>query len=318
MLDRHDHSIGQSAVKGHRSDTSFRRYTSLSPEENIEKGLSQEKPIILSPIARCRTEMTTQKEILVVEDDEIIASLIERILQKKDYRVAGKVQTGEDAIRSAADVEPDLVLMDISLKGSIDGIVAARYINGVFNIPVVFLTGHYDDETIERAKVAEPLGFITKPFNDKDIYSSVEIALYNAAMMRRRFKVKDTYVKQIMSMLDAVILTDMDGRILFLNPYAEQLVNVPYRSAIMHPLNRLFHLIDVRTNEPVSEHVFEMVRESLVVGIENNLAMVTNDSRKRYITLAARPIKDSADDLIAALVVIHVMSPTERRLFSAR
>ncbi|HQJ88665.1 MAG TPA: response regulator [Methanoregulaceae archaeon] len=260
--------------------------------------------------------MATLKQILVVEDDEIIASLIERILQKKDYIVAGKVQTGEDAIRRAAEIQPDLVLMDIGLKGAIDGIYAARYINIVFNIPVIFLTGHYDDETIERAKVAEPLGFITKPFNDKDIYSSVEIALYNAAMMRRLFKSRETNLKSIMTMLDAVILTDMKGRIFFMNPYAEQLVNVPYRSAMLHSINRLFYLIDVRTNQPVSDPVMEVIKESMVIGIENNLAMITNDQKKRYVTLVARPLKDNTDEVIAALVVIHVMSPTERRLFT--
>ncbi len=260
--------------------------------------------------------MATPKKILVVEDDEIIASLIERILQKKDYIVAGKVPTGEDAIRRAAEIQPDLVLMDIGLKGAIDGIYAARYINGVFNIPVIFLTGHYDDETIERAKVAEPLGFITKPFNDKDIYSSVEIALYNAAMMRRLLKSRETNLKSIVTMLDAVILTDMKGRIFFMNPYAEQLVNVPYRSAITHSVNRLFYLIDVRTNQPIADPIIEVIKESMVIGIENNLAMITNDQRKRYITLVARPLKDNTDEVIAALVVIHVMSSTERRLFS--
>ncbi len=260
--------------------------------------------------------MAALKKILVVEDDEIIASLIERILQKKDYVVVGKVPTGEDAIRRAAEVQPDLVLMDIGLKGAIDGIYAARYISGVFNIPVIFLTGHYDDETIERAKVAEPLGFITKPFNDKDIYSSVEIALYNSAMMRRLLKSKETNLKSIVTMLDAVILTDMNGRIFFMNPYAEQLVNVPYRSAIMHSINRLFYLIDVRTGQQLADPIIEVVKESMVIGIENNLAMVTNDQKKRYITLVARPLKDNTDEVIAALVVIHVMSSTERRLFS--
>jgi len=282
----------------------------------MEKDYLSTDPIIPLPDVRRGIPMAVLKKILIVEDDEIIASLIERILQKKNYIVGGKVPTGEDAIRRAIEVEPDLVLMDIGLRGAIDGIYAARYISGIFNIPVIFLTGHYDDETIERAKVAEPLGFITKPFNDKDIYSSVEIALYNAAMMRRLLNSKGANIKNVASMLDAVILTDMNGRIFYMNPYAEQLVNIPYRSAVMHSINRLFYLIDPRTGHSIPDPITEVIKESMVIGIDNNLAMVTNDQKKRHITLMVRPLKDNTDEVIAALVVIHVMSSSERRLFT--
>lgn len=260
--------------------------------------------------------MANLKKILIVEDDEIIANLIERMLQKKDYTIVGKVTSGEEALNRTADLGPDLVLMDITLKGAIDGIYAARYINTIFNIPVVFLTGSYDDETIGRAKMAEPMGFITKPFNDKDLFSNIEIALYNYAMLKRMLNLKDGGVKSVMTSLDAVIMTDMKGKIFFMNPYAEQLINVNYRQAIMHSINKLFFLIDVRTGQPIEDPIYEVVKESMVIGIENNLAMITNDKKKRHITLSARPIRDSRSEVIAVFVKIHARSQSERKLFT--
>lgn len=261
--------------------------------------------------------MSQPKKILIVEDDEIIASLIERMLQKKDYTIVAKVSSGEDALNRTADLGPDLVLMDITLKGSIDGIYAARYINTIFNIPVIFLTGNYDDETIERAKIAEPMGFITKPFNDKDLFSNIEIALYNHSMRKRLLHLKDGGVKSVMTALDAIIMTDMKGRIFFMNPYAEQLINVTYQQAMMHSINKLFFLIDIRTGQPIDDPIYEVVKESMVIGIENNLAMITNDKKKRHITLSARPIRDSREDVIAVFVKIHTRSQSERKLFAA-
>jgi len=261
--------------------------------------------------------MPNPKKILIVEDDEIIASLIERMLQKKDYTIVAKVTSGEEALNRTADLGPDLVLMDITLKGVIDGIYAARYINTIFNIPVVFLTGSYDDETIERAKVAEPMGFISKPFNDRDLYSNIEIALYNHSMRKRVLNLKDGGVKSVMAALDAVIMTDMKGRIFFMNPYAEQLINVSYRQAIMHSINKLFFLIDIRTGQPIEDPIYEVVKESMVIGIENNLAMITNDKKKRHITLSARPVRDSRDDVIAVYVKIHARTQSERKLFTS-
>jgi len=261
--------------------------------------------------------MSLPKQILIVEDDEIIANLIERMLQKKDFSIAAKVTSGEDALNRAADLEPDLVLMDINLNGAIDGIYAARFINTIFNIPVVFLTGSLEDETIERAKLAEPMGFITKPFNDRDLFSNIEIALYNHAMRKKVLNLKDGGLKNVMAALDAILMTDMKGRIFFMNPFAEQLINITYQQATMHSINRLFVLIDIRTMQPIEESIFEMVKESMVIGTENYLAMITNDKKKRHITLTARPIRDNKTDVIAIFVKIHARTQTERKLFAS-
>lgn len=120
----------------------------------------------------------TDAKILVVEDENIVALEIKKRLQKLGYIVPGVASTGEDAITKAEGILPDLVLMDIMLKGEIDGIHAAGEIRRRFNIPVIYLTAYSDEETLQRAKMTEPYGYILKPFEEDDLRTAIEIALY--------------------------------------------------------------------------------------------------------------------------------------------
>jgi len=106
-------------------------------------------------------------EILIVEDERITAEDIRLSLGGLGYAVTGMASSGEEAIRKAKELHPDLVLMDIVLGGDMDGIEAAKRIRARFNIPVVYLTAYADEKTLERAKVTQPFGYILKPFDDK-------------------------------------------------------------------------------------------------------------------------------------------------------
>ncbi len=119
-------------------------------------------------------------QILIVEDDTITAMDIENQLKNLGYGVTAKVSHGEDAIKEVRKNTPDLVLMDIVLKGEMDGIEAADEIRSQFDIPVVFLTAYVDRKRLERAKLTTPFGFIIKPFQDKDFRLTIEMALYVA------------------------------------------------------------------------------------------------------------------------------------------
>ncbi|MFP4654611.1 MAG: response regulator [Methanohalobium sp.] len=118
-------------------------------------------------------------KILVVEDENSVALDIKNRLTKLGYSVTDVTSTGEDAIKKAEENKPDLVLVDIILKGEIDGIEAARHIHDNLDIPIVYLTAYADDDLIERAKHTKPYGYILKPFQNKDLRSNIEIALYN-------------------------------------------------------------------------------------------------------------------------------------------
>lgn len=116
--------------------------------------------------------------ILVVEDELIVAMELENKLIKLGYKVPLKVSSGEDAMKAAADVIPDLVMMDITLDGDIDGVEAAKYISETHNIPVIFLTAHSDIQTMHRAKTTEPFGYLIKPYTQRDLMVAIAMAIY--------------------------------------------------------------------------------------------------------------------------------------------
>ena len=117
-------------------------------------------------------------KILVVEDQNIVALNIKNKLKNIGYTVPGTAATGEEAIRKAELMNADIVLMDIKLKGDMDGIEAAREIKEKLGIPILYLTAYTDDETLERAKTTEPAGYISKPFREEDLHSNIEMALH--------------------------------------------------------------------------------------------------------------------------------------------
>jgi DNA-binding LytR/AlgR family response regulator len=116
--------------------------------------------------------------IMVVEDESIVAKDIQQSLKKLGYNVADVCNTGEAAVVSATEKRPDLILMDIMLKGEMSGIDAAEKIRDNLNIPVVFLTAYADESTLNKAKITEPYGYIIKPFKEVDLHTTIEMAIY--------------------------------------------------------------------------------------------------------------------------------------------
>jgi len=126
------------------------------------------------------------EKILIVEDEEIVVLDIRGALERAGYTVADTANSGDKAIEKTMEVRPDLVLMDIVLKGELDGIETAERIRALFNIPVIYLTAHADEGTLKRAKVSEPFGYIVKPFRERDLQIAIEFALYKSSAERER------------------------------------------------------------------------------------------------------------------------------------
>ena len=124
--------------------------------------------------------------ILVVEDEKIVAKDMQNGLKRLGYAVPVVASSREEAIEKVVETRPDLVLMDIALKGDMDGTVAAEQIRNRFNVPVVYVTAHADEHTLQQAKLAEPLGYITKPFEERELHAAVEMALYRFNRERLR------------------------------------------------------------------------------------------------------------------------------------
>ena len=132
-------------------------------------------------------------QILVVEDEGITAKYIQKILHDSGYDVLAVVSSGEEAIRKVGVNNPDLVLMDIILRGEMSGIEAAEHIRERFDIPVIYLTARTDDKTLEQAKITEPYGYIIKPFNERELHTIIEMALYKHQMESKLKKSEEKY-----------------------------------------------------------------------------------------------------------------------------
>ncbi|MGD2092424.1 MAG: response regulator [Candidatus Aminicenantes bacterium] len=166
---------------------------------------------------KANTKPTEKIKIMIVEDELIVARSIENHLRKIGYEVVFITDSGERAIARAAEAKLDLVLMDIKLAGEIDGVEAARQIHDRYNIPVVYLTAYADDETLQRAKVTAPFGYIIKPFEPKKLHTTIEIALYKNNM-ERKLKESELRFRTLASCSPVGIFeTDINGHCIYVN-----------------------------------------------------------------------------------------------------
>ncbi|MFC1508987.1 response regulator [Candidatus Omnitrophota bacterium] len=131
------------------------------------------------------------EKILIVEDEYIVGDVLKRTFERKGYVVPSIAVSGESAVKLAEETIPDLIIMDISLKGTMDGIEAAKEIHNRADVPILFLTAYEDEEIFERAKSTEPFGYLLKPLDEKEIIMSVEVALNKDKMEKERQKLLD-------------------------------------------------------------------------------------------------------------------------------
>lgn len=184
--------------------------------------------------------MDTKPKILIVEDEQIVAMDVEAQLSMLDYQVVGFAASGEEALRLAEEMCPDLVLMDIQLYGELDGVATADQIRRRWQIPVVFMTAFAGRETLARAKNAAPYGYITKPFKTQDLHATVAVALQRCGNAREIFHEHGWLRTVFAGMTDGVIATDIDGRVKYLNPVAEKLTGWTLANALGRQIEEVY------------------------------------------------------------------------------
>ncbi len=184
----------------------------------------------------------TQTYILIVEDEAIVAMDIRRRVAQLGYAALEVVNSGEEAVKSAVENKPDLVLMDIQLTGQIDGIVAASQIREKTGIPVVFLTAFSDDESLERAKVADAFGYVLKPFKERELGIAIEMALYKERMQRRLSESRNWLYGTVGALFDGVVTTDASGTVLFLNERGAELTGRRESEAVGRHVDEVVHV----------------------------------------------------------------------------
>ena len=250
-------------------------------------------------------------QILIVEDDGIIAKDIQNTLEGLGYAVAAITSNAEGAIEKAAETQPDLVLMDIMLEGDMDGVEAAEQIRDRFGIPVVYLTAHADEKTLHRAKTTGPYGYILKPFNEMELHTNIEIALYKSGLEKKLKENEQLLATTLRSIGDAVITTDVNGSVIFMNPVAESLTGWRQKDAVRRPLKDVFNIIDEHTGEQIEDPVTRVLRDGVAVGLANNTVLIARDGTKRSIDDSGAPIKDCKGNIMGVVLVFRDI--TEKR-----
>ncbi len=233
----------------------------------------------------------TGAKILVVEDEAIEALDIQRRLSSLGYVVSEIAFSGQEALEKSERIRPDLVLMDIMLHGGIDGIAAAEEIRSRLDIPVIYLTAYSDDDTLQRAKISEPYGYIVKPFNERELYVTIDIALYKHKMETQLRESERWLATTLKSIGDAVITTDENGLITFMNPVAEQLTGWDLADARQKPLHRVFDIVNVHTGQPAENPVTRVLAQGSIVGLANHTLLITKSGARVPIDDSAAPIK---------------------------
>jgi PAS domain S-box-containing protein len=249
-------------------------------------------------------------QILVVEDNNIVVMELRDRLQSLGYAVCAVASSGEEAIEKVGEARPELVLMDIRLRGTMDGVEAAEQIRNRFDIPVIYLTSYVDEDTLQRAKVTEPYGYILKPFEEKELYSTIEMAVYKHKIERKLKESERWLATTLRSIGDGVIATDEKGLVTFMNPVAEALTGWKQEDALGRDLKRVFHIVSEETGKVTDNPVAKVTQGGVVVGWANHI-LIAKEGREIPIDDSAAPIRDDKGNV--AGVVLAFRDITERK-----
>jgi PAS domain S-box-containing protein len=180
--------------------------------------------------------------ILIVEDESLVARDIKNMLARLGYGVAGVVRSGEEAVIKAEELRPSLVLMDVMLQEEMNGIQAAEQIYRRYHIPVIFLTAYAGKNTLEKAIETDAFGYILKPFNERELQTSIDMGLYKFTM-ESKLRQREQWLSTVLrSIGDAVIVTDTEGKITFMNSLAEDFTGWDQEEALGISLSDVFVL----------------------------------------------------------------------------
>ncbi len=243
--------------------------------------------------------------ILIVEDDLITATGIQKMVERWDHEVVGIVDTGEKAVEAAAERQPDIVLMDIRLKGAMDGVEAARRIQEHRNLPILYLTAYADRKTVERAVDTQPYSYLLKPFQERELRAAIEVALHRHQ--------RDIKLRQSKEELDRILEGTGDGICLIDTDYTVRRVNRAYAAltgssedeAKGKPCHEVFPTTLCDTPNCPLTRILEDGKS-----VEYVMEKKTGDGEHVHSVLTATPYQDSEGQLLGIIVTVKDVTST--------
>ncbi|MEA5604603.1 diguanylate cyclase domain-containing protein [Nostoc sp. UHCC 0252] len=249
------------------------------------------------------------RKILVVEDEEIIASNIRNSLQKLGYSVSEITQSGEEVIKKVAEIHPSLVLIDICLAGEIDGVQVTDIIQNRFHVPVVYLTECLAEcseyKTLHKNQLSEPFSYIAKPFIESDLHFTVEMALYKHQSKKILYEEKQRLTAIINSMGCAVIVTYANGCIQMMNSTAELITGWKESEALGKDLVQVVSLSDKDKGEKIGNLATDVIETGKILNLPENCILITKDGKEIAIGDNVAPIRDRNGNITGAVLVFQ-------------
>jgi PAS domain S-box-containing protein len=249
--------------------------------------------------------LTKNGHVLIVEDEPVNAAVIEHQLRKLGYSVAGIATSGREAVELAQKSKPDIVLMDIQLEGQMDGVEAAITIRKTMGVPVVYLTGTSDNQTIERAQSTEAFGYLHKPFHERDVHSTLQLALHKSEMEARIRDERKWFATTLRHISDAVIAADATGAVKLVNLAAQQVTGWKEAEAVDRDLSEIFQILEPETRTPAECVVTRVLNEGPADGVPSTKLLVSRDGTEVAIEESATSITTDSGDVSGVLVVFR-------------
>jgi hypothetical protein len=260
--------------------------------------------------------------ILVAEDDGMVAEAICDRLTDAGAEVVARADTGAGAVDAAFALRPDLILMDVRLKGAMDGIEASELINEKMRVPVVYLTGDTDQKTLQRAKAASAYGYVLKPFHIRNLTVAIELAVARFEMERRLEESHLTFATILGSIADGVIAVDTQGCIRFMNGVAERLTGWLTRDGEREFLGTVLNLIDGSDDHAATDRVAKVLQSRNMISFGHDAVVIGRDGTRIPVDGGMSCVVDSLDRVVGACITLRDASKernakSERRLLEA-
>ncbi len=274
--------------------------------------------------------------VLIVEDESIVALDLQRRLVRLGYDVPRVAASHDQALKAVNDTFPDIVLMDINISGDIDGIDTAAKLD----VPVIYLTAYSEEKTLQRAKATKPYGYLVKPFSERELHATIQMALERHGVETRLrisenllavayakmevgkreleiravelFEEKQRLEVTLNSIGDGVITTDKLGHVTYLNPVAEVKTGWTMAEACGQPISKILVLINEETQQTAPSPIEVTLRTGEIAGLAHHSALINRQGTVFSIEDSAAPMRDRANQIIGAVLVFHDVSDARR------
>jgi len=252
-----------------------------------------------------------EKRILIVEDEALIAEEIQDRLQRLGYRIVGIADTGTMALDLAERTQPDLVLMDIQIKGEMDGINTAERIYQQLQTPVVYVTAHADQATLNRAKNIAQFGYVLKPFQERELMVAIPMALHRHHTESLLKNSQITYATILDSISDGVIVVDEQAQVRFINPIAETLTAWPINEAHGMSVEHVLKLADETSQRDLKNPLCQALQHEGTKALGETCLLMNRHGDGIPIDFSTSAVKGTTGKIVGAVIVIR--NVTEQR-----